>query len=444
MKSTKSPSTDININLPGLHASCHQDQKLPPQGDQAMSQVLGGGYPSLRSPQAATFNEDDTCTSSRPSKKPKTSPSLTSSLVAASSTYPLPSLQAQATAGSLQIFQTTTNSVAASAGSAMAAPAVPCNSDLSAAYITTSAAGLPFHQTRGQGINNDRTMLPPPSSAQHYANGFVTQLNIEEALLIERLKLQHYRNLLLERTKQEEEKRNQVLAPQPDPSLITASIAGSSCAPVPHNMGGAGFTGLDTGVTCQDLRLSPSALRFVAEDFKLSPCNPTSKIPDSAVPTAGTLESLPRCLLLSIDEKKISKYQCLLRKHIEAFEASQDDIETHSRGRSRKIVVGQVGIRCRHCRGYLAKGSLYFPGTLSGIYQSAQNMALHHIYPRDEATRCKAMPAEDVSQFQTLLSSKSNVGGGKDYWSEAANMIGLVDTPHGIRFIGRQPVSKAA
>ena len=337
----------------------------------------------------------------------------------------------------------------------MEAPAAaPHNPGHSAAYITTSAAGLPFHQAHGQGINNlpstsipnlsGRNVLPMASSAQHYTSGLVTQLNIEKALLIERLKLQHYRNLLLQRTKQEEERRNQVLAAQPDPSFIEASMTGSSRTAVPHNMTGASFAGGDTVVTRQNLRLSPSALRFVAEDFKVPTYDPTSKISDSIVPTAGALESLPRCLLLPIDEKKISKYQCLLRKHIEAFEVSQDDIETHSRGRSRKIVIGQVGIRCRHCQGHLAKGSIYFPGTLSGIYQSAQNMALHHINPRDEASRCKAMPAEDVSQFQTLLSSKSNIGGGKGYWSEAATMLGLMDTPHGIRFIGKQPVSKAA
>ena len=437
MKSTKSPSIDINST--GLHSSCREDQKLPPQGNQTTLQMPN------------TFND---VAESRPSKKPKTQQSSTKSFIAASSssicTRPLQSLQTKVPTSAL-ISPIATNGVAASASSAVVvAPAVaPCSPDLSAAYTTSPAAGLPFHQPHGQSVyhihatsipNPSRSnVLPLSSSTQHHAGSFVAQFNVEEALLIERLKLQHYRNLLLERAKQEEERRNQVLAAQSNPSSGPVSIAGGSYTAMPHNMGG-------TGAASRGLHLSLSALRFVANDFKLSTCNPTTRnqMLESAAPQAGALEPLPRCLLLPIDERKISKYQCLLRKHIEAFEASQDDIDSHSRGRSRKVVVGQVGIRCRHCQGRLAKGSIYFPGTLNGIYQSAQNMALHHINPRDEASRCNAMPAEDISEFQTLLSCKSNIGGGKDYWSEAANMIGLVDTPNGIRFIGRQPVSKAA
>jgi len=145
--------------------------------------------------------------------------------------------------------------------------------------------------------------------------------------------------------------------------------------------------------------------------------------------------SLPRVLLLPTDAQVLSTYQCLLRRHIEAFEATAEDVKSHSRGRSKAIAVGQVGIRCRHCKGATAKGSAYFPSSLLGLYQSAQNMALYHINAQDGSI-CKDMPINEREEFSTLMSCKSSVGGGKSYWASAGRSIGLVDTPNGILFQG--------
>ena len=154
---------------------------------------------------------------------------------------------------------------------------------------------------------------------------------------------------------------------------------------------------------------------------------------EPAVGDQGQQLSLPRVLLLPTDAQVLSTYQCLLRKHIEAFEATAEDVKNHSRGRSKAIAVGQVGIRCRHCKGATAKGSAYFPSTLLGLYQSAQNMALYHINAQDGSI-CKDLPINEREEFSTLMSCKSSVGGGKSYWASAGRSIGLVDTSNGIRF----------
>jgi hypothetical protein len=38
-------------------------------------------------------------------------------------------------------------------------------------------------------------------------------------------------------------------------------------------------------------------------------------------------------------------------------------------------------------------------------------------------------------KFEEVLTSKSTVGSGKQYWAKAAGRLGLLDTEQGIRFI---------
>ena len=146
-------------------------------------------------------------------------------------------------------------------------------------------------------------------------------------------------------------------------------------------------------------------------------------------------EFLPAVLALPEDESKLSAYQILLRRQIEAFSATADDLSTHARGRNKPITLRQVGIRCRHCS-HIAlnrrkKGSAYFPFSLLGLYQAAQNMGSSHFHGES----CSGMSDELKDKFVESISSKSTVGSGKLYWAQSARKIGLVDTEHGIRFI---------
>ena len=67
------------------------------------------------------------------------------------------------------------------------------------------------------------------------------------------------------------------------------------------------------------------------------------------IPNPGLMGRDPVQLYMSCDDERLSAYHALARKHIEFFEAAQEDISTNARGRNRPIVLGQVGIRCRHC-----------------------------------------------------------------------------------------------
>lgn len=149
---------------------------------------------------------------------------------------------------------------------------------------------------------------------------------------------------------------------------------------------------------------------------------------------------LPVVLALQEDNEKLSSHQVQLRLQIEAFQATDDDVTTHTRGRNKPIAIGQVGIRCRHCSHLPVcrrqKGSTYFPATLLGLYQAAQNMSTTHM----QCGLCTEMPDDVKQQFVTLLSTKpASSGAGRPYWAHSARKLGLVDTEDGIRFIRDLP-----
>jgi hypothetical protein len=131
-----------------------------------------------------------------------------------------------------------------------------------------------------------------------------------------------------------------------------------------------------------------------------------------------------------------------LRQQIEAFQATEEDVMTHTRGRNKPVQLGQVGIRCCHCShvhiSRRQKGSTYFPANKMGIYQAAQNMSTAHI----QCGLCTEMPEAIKLKFMEIMSAKkSNCsnGAGRPFWAQSTTQVGLVDTEEGIRFIRDLP-----
>ncbi len=138
------------------------------------------------------------------------------------------------------------------------------------------------------------------------------------------------------------------------------------------------------------------------------------------------------------DEGKLSEHQILLRRQIEYFRATQDDILTLMRGRNKPIVLQQVGLRCRHCShlavGKRKKGATYFPSSIMGTYQAAHNIGVEHL----KSGVCPALPRDVrerlVGYESGTLGPRVASGTGKKYWAEAGRKMGLSDTVDGIRF----------
>jgi hypothetical protein len=143
------------------------------------------------------------------------------------------------------------------------------------------------------------------------------------------------------------------------------------------------------------------------------------------------------CVPLAFSEDKhwLSERHVYFRSNfLEAFTATESDIEEQGR---KSIALGQVGIRCIHCRERppreRGQRAASFPTLVSAIYLSVQKMIRLHV------ECCPAVPSTIRKKIETLKKSISaRKGGQEQYYIDSAKRLGLVDTPQGIRF-GRDP-----
>jgi hypothetical protein len=136
-----------------------------------------------------------------------------------------------------------------------------------------------------------------------------------------------------------------------------------------------------------------------------------------------------------LDRTVLSDHQVYLRMQIQVFVATKADIQCHVRGRNKRVQLGQVGIQCRHCAHIwpIARrklGSVYFPATLQGFYQAAQNMCSVHL----QCGKCTELPNAVKDEFIRLLVHKKGTTSmaGSKYWAGQLAALGLVDTEHGV------------
>lgn len=132
------------------------------------------------------------------------------------------------------------------------------------------------------------------------------------------------------------------------------------------------------------------------------------------------------------DENWLSEFLCFVRSHCaEVFVATNEDVA--SRMNSKKVLLDQVGVRCRFCAHLphreRAGRSSSFPSSLSRIYQSLTMML------RDHFTKCPAMPDHIKHRYMCLKANASQgATDSKRYWVESAKSLGLIDTNEGIRY----------
>jgi hypothetical protein len=132
-------------------------------------------------------------------------------------------------------------------------------------------------------------------------------------------------------------------------------------------------------------------------------------------------------LYFHTDDGYLTEQQIFIRKQIEFFEVSLNEVGKTTSGRKHPIMKNQVGIQCRHCAviplRYRERGAVYFPAKLLGIYQAAQNIAGCHMIQL-----CKHIDNETKEILKTNKQTRCLGNGGKKYWAETANAQGIVDT----------------
>jgi hypothetical protein len=178
----------------------------------------------------------------------------------------------------------------------------------------------------------------------------------------------------------------------------------------------SGTTGSDESILLLQ-RSTKEAAKALADSASMSlPPSPTSRV------------------LLAIPEDKewLSDTDCFIRRQIEVFCASNDDVQVARHDRKFPVHEGQVGIRCIHCsltkQGTGAHGSaVAYPFSISGIYESVREFQRLHL------DSCENLPAEMRTKLADLKGSTSLSSVLRKYYVLAAKALGLKDTRDGIR-----------
>ena len=126
------------------------------------------------------------------------------------------------------------------------------------------------------------------------------------------------------------------------------------------------------------------------------------------------------------DNSRLSPFLCFVRSEcIEVFSATKQDMI--ERMKSKKVQIGQVGIRCQFCAHLQATDragrSSSFPTKLEGIYQCVQMMIYKH-FPV-----CKEIPVETRKKYESLGRwTRKGDGDCRSYWIDAAKLKGMVNS----------------
>ena len=165
--------------------------------------------------------------------------------------------------------------------------------------------------------------------------------------------------------------------------------------------------------------------------------------PDGSAVAMRTADNL---LLLSLPDDKVSLSEtlCIVRENIEVFIANEADVKAPAPGRKRPVVVGQVGLRCIHCRSATlqydkVKRAVCFPSSLRRIYRTVIDMKLDHF------KACKFVPDSLKTRLEELkVGNARSTGTTMQYFVQAAEKLGMVDGVHGIRMVGNHALNPAA
>lgn len=135
-----------------------------------------------------------------------------------------------------------------------------------------------------------------------------------------------------------------------------------------------------------------------------------------------------RLLLLGDPEEDpnwLSPPLCLVRAQIEVFAATASDIAAGTR---HQPTLGQVGLRCIHCRpprmAYqdCAKGAVSYPKSIKIIHQTVRNFQRYHV------NDCPCIPSDVKERLRAYEKKKhQSKRDAKHYWVDSFRALGLCD-----------------
>ncbi len=147
----------------------------------------------------------------------------------------------------------------------------------------------------------------------------------------------------------------------------------------------------------------------------------------SQVPTSIYLSEAvrpPIGMYLYGDDKNLSGYECLIRKHLEYFEPPKSArVTTTSHPWYQRAQI--VGIRCRHCSHEPSYHGAMYPVPKGEIALTAHWLAMHHIVNGCPFVS-SALRNEILCRTSDLdFTSTTCLDGSEQYWFETAKLCGI-------------------
>ena len=211
-------------------------------------------------------------------------------------------------------------------------------------------------------------------------------------------------------------RRRPLPPPEIETSMPEASPRPSKVARKRESTSGSPGTSVSDGTVVVVERSTEEAAKALAyASMQSGPPSPSSRV----------LLSTPE------DKQWLSDHDCFVRKQVEVFCATREDVEQANRSAKE----GQVGIRCIHCA--LSKqaahqgGGVAYPASIVALYDSVREFQRTHL------EECSNLPADVRSRLVTAKGTSSLSSVLRNYFQMSAKSIGLVDTKDGIRATGQ-------
>lgn len=149
---------------------------------------------------------------------------------------------------------------------------------------------------------------------------------------------------------------------------------------------------------------------------------------DSAMQTGPPSPNSRVLLAITEDRDFLSDMDCFIRRQLEVFCATADDVQVAQDDRKYPIKEGQVGIRCIHCS--LAKSgasghAVAYPFSVSGIFEAVREFQRLHL------EYCENLPEQTKAKLNSLKESTTITSIQRRYYALAARGLGLYDTKEG-------------
>lgn len=155
-------------------------------------------------------------------------------------------------------------------------------------------------------------------------------------------------------------------------------------------------------------------------------------------PTRANASSA-RLLAQSEDRIALSETLCVIRENIEVFTATTQDVEAPAPGRKHPVVVGQVGLRCIHCKlaakhSDKVKRATCYPSSIKRIYRTVIDMKLDHF------SQCPFVPEFLKERLKALKATNTrSTGTTMQYFVRSAQKMGMMDANPGVRLVLQEP-----